>query len=153
MEELHIKSVSLKGVRRFLGVLVILAAFAWLAGHLKEIRFFDVLYFITFLVLGLVNLTDGFGQEKTWVRNENGFLKIKWFNKFRPIEISNAEIESISLARLEILIRKKAGKPVKLSLDSFETAQKKEIYEFFIAYCTSAGIELKRSFDRLTVEG
>ena len=152
MKELNIKSASLRGVRRFLGVLAILAAIAWLAGHLKELRLFDVLYFISFVLLGLVNLTDGFGQERTLVTYENGTLSVKWFYKFRAVRIKREQIESIGLKRFEVQIRIKGERPLNLSLDNFETAHKKEIYEFFIELCSSENIDLIRSFDRLTVE-
>lgn len=152
MKELNIKTAAFTMVRRFIGIIAILAAIAWLAGHWKGVRLFDILYFITFVLLGLVNLTDSFGQERTLLKNTGDGLFVKWVNRFRSISIRNDEIANITLARTEVMIGRKAGKNIKLSLDTFETAHKKEIYEFFIEFCNEGGIELQRRFERLNAE-
>lgn len=153
MNELNLTTSSLKFVRKILGVIAILAGLAWFIGHLGSLRFFDVLYFIVFLLLGLSHLTLSFGQEKTQVKFENDILSLKWFNKFRTVILRKEEIESISLKRFEVMISRKGKKPLELSLDNYETAQKKEIYDFFISVCDTGNIQLIRLFDKVKKEG
>jgi hypothetical protein len=137
---------SLKLVRKFIGVIGILAGLAWFIGHLGELRLFDVLYFVVFVILGLSHLTLSFGQEKTFVKYENEILYIKWFNKFRSLLIKAEDIDQVVLKRFEVIIKRKDRKDLALSLDNYETAQKKEIYEYFIDFGISAAKDVKRDF-------
>ena len=146
MKELNMTTSSLKLVRKFIGVIGILAGLAWFIGHLGELRLFDVLYFVVFVILGLSHLTLSFGQEKTLVKYENEILYIKWFNKFRSLLIKAEDIDQVVLKRFEVIIKRKDRKDLALSLDNYETAQKKEIYEFFIDFGLSAGKDVKRDF-------
>lgn len=146
MEELVLRTTALRFIRRFLGVLAILAGTAWLIGNIRELSIFDVFYFIVFVILGLSHLTNSFGQELTNVKVVDKTLHIKWFNWFRKKVVNLADIELITLSRFEIILTVRSSKQLKLSLDNFETDQKKQIYEYFISLTSSAGIELHRNF-------
>lgn len=145
MEELTLRTTSLRFIRRFLGVLAIVAGTAWFIGHLGELRFFDVMYFVFFIILGLSHLTNSFGQELTNVKLVEGKLHIKWFNWFRKKTIDLKEIELVTLKRFEVLLNLRSSKSLKLSLDNFETDQKKQIYEYFISLSSAEGLELNRN--------
>jgi thiol:disulfide interchange protein len=148
MEEIVIKRDVYGKIRKIIGVILILAGSAWLVSRLGELRLFDILYFVVFVIMGLSQLTNSFGQEKTWVKVIGNQLHIKWFNKFRPVIAEAGDIKSVTLTRFDVKIERRQSKPVKLSLDHYEREQKKEIYEFFINYTSKNEIELIRGFEQ-----
>jgi len=148
MNEIVIRSGVSRIVRKVLGVIAILAGTAWLLANIGELKFFDIIYFVVFVLMGIAHLTNSFGQETTHLKRSTDHLTIKWFNRFREFSVLHSDIEKVILKRFEIEIVMKQGKPRILSLDNFETAQKKDIYQYFINYSSSFDIETVRAFEK-----
>ncbi len=148
MNEIVIKSGVARVVRKVLGVIAIVAGTAWLLANIGELKPFDIIYFVVFVLMGLAHLTNSFGQETTRLSHSAGNITIKWFNRFRELTLHNSEIEKIILKRFEVEIVTKEGKNRSLSLDNFETMQKKDIYQFFIDYSAATSVEIERQFEK-----
>lgn len=146
MEELAIKHGMFIVVRRVIGVINILCASFWLIAQIGSLRFFDWIFFISFMISGGSLLTNGFGTEKSFIQAGEGFLKIKWMNRIRSVIIQNAEIEKITLTRFKAIIESKERKPLKLNLDFLERDQKKEVYEYLIEYAKTRNLDLVKEF-------
>jgi hypothetical protein len=146
MQVLNIKHSPFIVVRRVIGVITLICAISMLLSKLGAIRFFDWIFFSTFIVSGVSLLTDGFGTEKSFIQSGDGFLKIKWMNKLRPVIFQDKEIEKITLSRFKIIIDRKENKPVKFNIDFLERDQKKEVYEFLIQYTKNKNLELVKDF-------
>jgi hypothetical protein len=146
MKELIIKHSPFIVIRRVLGVITLVCAISMLAINLGSIRFFDWIFFISFMISGGSLLTNGFGTEKSFLHAGEGFLKIKWMNRFRAVIIQDTEIEKITLTRFKFFIYRKNNREYKFSIDFLERGQKKEVYDFFIEYTKLKNIELVRDF-------
>jgi hypothetical protein len=146
MERLIIKHAAFKVVRKVLGAITILCAISMLISKSGSIRFFDWIFFISFLISGGSLLTSGFGSEKSYLQPGDGYLKIKWMNRFRPLIIKDTEIERIKITRLKMIIYMKEKKTKNFNLDFLERDQKKKVYEFLIEYAKEKNLELVREF-------
>jgi len=146
MAELNIKHGPFIVIRRVIGVLSLISALGWLLNNLGDLKIFDWIYFIVFMISGGSLLTNGFGTEKSYFISGEDFLKIKWLNRFRAIIIKDKEIKKISLTRFKVTIDKKVGKNLNLNLDFLERDQKKEVYDYFIEYARIRNLELVREF-------
>jgi hypothetical protein len=146
MEELVFKHSAFNVLKRVIGVICLVCSIGWLIVHLGSLNFFDVIYFITFVVLGGSHLTNGFGTEKTYIQSVNGVLIIKWLNRFVPIQFPDDEIEKITLTRSKVIISAKGKKARNFSLDFLERDQKRELYEFLIEYAGKQNLSLVRDF-------
>lgn len=146
MQVLNIKHSPFTVIRRVIGVITLICAISMLLSKLGAIRFFDWIFFSTFMVSGVSLLTDGFGTEKSFIHSGDGFLKIKWMNKLRPVIFQDNEIEKITLSRFKIIIERKENKPVKFNIDFLEKEQKNEVFQFLIEYATYRNLELVKDF-------
>jgi hypothetical protein len=146
MERLVIKHSPFIVVRKALGVITILCAISMLISKAGSIRFFDWIFFVSFIISGGSLLTNGFGSEKSYLQPGDGYLKIKWMNRFRPSIIMDAEIEKIKITRFKVIIFRKKRKANNFNLDFLERDQKKEVYEFLIEYAEQKDLELVREF-------
>jgi hypothetical protein len=146
MEVFTIKHTPFIIVRRVLGVICLLCTITWFILHIGSLKIFDWIYFISFAALAGSLITNGFGTEKSIIQADEGYLKIKWMNRFRPILFQESEIEKIMLTRYKLKIFTKGGKTRNIALDFLERDQKKELYVFFIEYAKQKDIELVRDF-------
>jgi len=146
MEELNIRHGSFIVVRKVLGVINLICAGLWIVANLGDLKIFDWIYFTAFMFSGGALVTNGFGTEKSFIQAGEGYLKIKWINRFRSVLISDAGIRSIRMTRFKVIIERIDKKPLNLSLDFLERDQKKELYEYFIEYARIRNLELIRDF-------
>lgn len=146
MEYLTIKYGPFIIVRKVIGVLTLLCAILMLASKPGSIRVFDWILFITFLISGASLLTNGFGIEKSYIQAGEGFLKVKWMNRFRPVLFQESEIEKITLTRFKVIIWVKKKKESEFKMDFLEREQKKDVYDFLIEYTKKSNVDLSRDF-------
>lgn len=149
MEHLEIKSGPFHVIRAGIAILNIIAGVAlfisvWGPGHvITKIAGIFIVFFGTYI------LTHGFGFERCWLRRSDNSLTIKWINRMSPLQIHDIRIFKISLERSRIMIYRKEDKPLKLSIDFLEKAQKTEVYKFFIDYAGQKGLTIERHTNML----
>lgn len=134
MEHLEIRNNSLITIRRALGFVIIIASFLSLYLYTSSSKIAYLIAFVAFLILGIYQVTNGLGLERSWFRTGPDFITIKWMNMISPVQIHNSRIAKISLDKTKILIYRKAGNPLKLNLGWLETQQKSEVCQFLIEY-------------------
>jgi hypothetical protein len=146
MAELNIKHGPFIVIRRVIGVLSLISALGWLLNNLGDLKLFDWIYFIVFMISGGSLLTNGFGTEKSYFISGEDFLKIKWLNRLRAVIIKDTDIKMITLTRFKVIIDRKEGKNLNLNIDFLERDQKKELYDYLIEYARTRNLELVRDF-------
>jgi hypothetical protein len=144
MEHLEIKSGPFHVIRAGIAILNIIAGVAsfiasWGDGHV--IVKISAVFMVFF---GIYLLTYGFGFERCWLGRDENSLTIKWINRMSPLQIHDTRIFKISLERARIMIYRKEDKPIRLSIDFLEKAQKTEVYKFFIEYAGQKGLTLEK---------
>ncbi len=146
MDYLYLDNKPWQYIRFGIGILSLIAALSFLFADPGNLSRFDYLMIFGFSLSGVVNMTNDFGMQKTYLRRENNSLIIKWINKIRPQKINFTDIEGIYLRKTEIIINNKGCKPVKLKLLVYRPDQKKELYEFFINLSKIHELNLFRQF-------
>ncbi len=138
MENLSIRTSN----HKIIGTMWILAGITFLVIGLlkKEPLETDVwIRDLGFCLIGILFFTPVVGNDNSVVELGDGFLMIRWINRYRWITVPESEIESILLARNGVLIRRKNQKPVKISLYYIDKKQKDQVYKFFTDYAHEKG--------------
>ena len=146
MEHFEIKNQSLIAIRKGLGILIIITSFLSLFLFISTSKIAYIFSFVGFIFLGIYQITNGLGLERSWFRTGSDFITIKWMNSINPVQIHNARIAKICLMKIKILVYRKAGNPVKLRTEWLEAEKKKEVYEFLIEYSKKRNLVLIRDF-------
>ena len=135
MEHFEIRNPSLIMIRRGLGFFIIITSLLSMFLYIRSFKIAYFFAFFSFLILGIYQITNGLGFERSWFRTGSDFITIKWSNMINPVQIHNSRIAGIRLSKSEILIYRKAGNPIILKLSWLETNQKNEVCKFLIEYC------------------
>lgn len=147
MKSLTIRVTPFRMIRFGLGVIFILLSLSWFFANMEEIRVFDIIYTVVFLLTGIFNMTNGFGLERIVLQYADQVLRIRKLDRFRTRNFRISDIECIYLKRDRINIGLKGRKPFTIKLNYLETARKREIYQFFIDLGREKGINISRFGD------
>lgn len=95
--------------------------------------------------MGVLYIISSQESNSSVIEPGDGFIRIRWMNWLKSVAIADEDIEKITLARLNVRIDRKGKKQVKLPLDFFETAQKKEVYLYIIELCKIRNLTLENT--------
>jgi len=146
MEHFEISSKSYVLIRRGLGILIMLTVLLWIYLYYSTSYIFYLFTSVSFLFLGIYQLTNGFGLERSWFRVGPDYLTVKWSNMISPIKIHASRIAKICLTKSKIVIYRKGGRLINLNISWLETDQKKDVFEFLIDYAKMKDIAVVRQF-------
>ncbi len=146
MNDLFLDNKPWSYIRFGIGILSLLAALAYFIAHLEGFQFIDYFIIVSFTIVGIANMTNDFGMQKSYLCPKDKFIVIRWINNYRTRTIHFSEIENILIRKTEIIINQKNNKFIKLGLNTFRTDQKKEIYKFFIKLSEDFKLVLSRQF-------
>ena len=144
MEHLEVKSGPFRVIKNAIAIFNILAAVAMFIAYFREYKIIPLIASFFIALNGVYLVTNGFGLERTWLRTGDNFILIKWINMIAPVQLHDIRIDRIIFERVQIVIRQKSKKPLKLRLDHLEKEQKKEVYEFLIEYSRQRNINLEK---------
>jgi hypothetical protein len=144
MEHFEVRNTSLIAIRRYLGFFIVITSFFLFYLYINSSKVAYLIAFVLFLILGIYQVTNGLGMERSWFRTGSDFIIIKWMNMIIPVHIHNSRIAKICLGKSQILIYRKAGSPLKLNLGWLELNQKSEVCQFLIKYSEKNNLVLTK---------
>jgi hypothetical protein len=145
MENLSITHNTQVLFRKIMGVAALLLGVLYIVMAITEPKVINIVLAVMWTVMGSLYFISSSESNRSYVEPGNGFIKVRWLNWMRNKVIVDSEIEKVTLTRMNILIDRKDKKQVKLPLDFFETAQKKEVYLYFIELCRNRSITLENT--------
>jgi hypothetical protein len=133
-------------IRFGIGILFLIAGLSAFLANTEDLGLSDYAICLTFILLGVFNMTNDFGVSRIIIRAENDTLVIKWLNMFRPTLIDNSSISSFILQRASIIIVRNNRRPLRLRLNSLQKRQRNLVYGFFLDYSKAKNIPVEREY-------
>lgn len=145
MENLSINHNTHVLFRKIMGVFALLLGVLYIVMAIFEPKALNIILAVMWTILGSLYFMSSWESNRSVVEPGDGIIRLRWLNWMRYRIIRDSEIGKITLSRSNILIDLKDKKPVRLPLDFFETAQKKEVYLYFIELCRQRNLALEKT--------
>jgi hypothetical protein len=145
MENLSITHNTQVLFRKIMGVVALLLGVLYIVMAIIEPKTVNIVLAVMWTVMGSLYFISSSESNRSYIEPGDGFIKVRWLNWMRNKVIMDSEIEKVTMTRINILIDRKNKKQIRLPLDFFETAQKKESYLYFRELCRTRNLPLEEN--------